>query len=110
MATLTIRNLPDDVHQGLRARAAANGRSMEAEARAVLATTVATNVETAEEVKAASDRKWANIQAKAREILTRANGGVMPTNVVDEWLAEKRIIAAREQADYDRMAGIEPKS
>lgn len=110
MATLTIRNLPDEVHQGLRARAAANGRSMEAEARAVLATTVTTSVETAEEAKAASDRKWASIQAKARDILTRANGGVMPTNVVDEWLAEKRVIAAREQADYDAMAGIEPKS
>jgi antitoxin FitA len=110
MATLTIRNLPDAVHQGLRARAAANGRSMEAEARAVLATTVTKSVETTEESEAASDRKWASIQAKARDILTRANGGVMPTNVVDEWLEEKRIIAAREQADYDRMAGLAPKS
>ena len=109
MATLTIRNLPDDVHQGLRARAEANGRSMEAEVRAVLATTIVAYIPTAEEAKEASDRKWAGIQAKAREILTRANGGVMPTNVVDEWLAEKRIIAAREQADYDRMAGLEPK-
>jgi antitoxin FitA len=110
MATLTIRNLPDAVHQGLRARAAANGRSMEAEARALLALNVEATPPSAEAAKEASDRKWAGIQAKAREILTRANGGVMPTNVVDEWLAEKRIIAAREQADYDRMAGIEPKS
>lgn len=110
MATLTIRNLPDAVHQGLRDRAAANGRSMEAEARAVLTTTVVSYVPSPEEVKEASDRKWASIQARAREILTRAHGGVMPTNVVDEWLAEKRIIAAREQADMDRMAGVEPKS
>lgn len=37
MATLTIRNLPDEVHDALRRNAAAQRRSMEAEARAVLA-------------------------------------------------------------------------
>jgi plasmid stability protein len=37
MATLTIRNLPEIVHDALRRRAAENRRSMEAEARAVLA-------------------------------------------------------------------------
>jgi plasmid stability protein len=36
MATLTIRNLPDDVRDRLRVRAARNGRSMEAEAREAL--------------------------------------------------------------------------
>jgi plasmid stability protein len=36
MATLTIRNLPDDVRDRLRVRAAQAGRSMEAEARAIL--------------------------------------------------------------------------
>jgi plasmid stability protein len=36
MATLTIRNLPDEVRDRLRVRAAENGRSMEAEARTVL--------------------------------------------------------------------------
>jgi plasmid stability protein len=36
MATLTIRNLPDDVRNRLRVRAAQNGRSMEAEARRIL--------------------------------------------------------------------------
>lgn len=36
MATLTIRNLPDRVRDKLRLRAAGNGRSMEAEARALL--------------------------------------------------------------------------
>jgi plasmid stability protein len=40
MATLTIRNLPDKVHDALRRRAAENRRSMEAEARAVLAQTL----------------------------------------------------------------------
>ncbi|MGB7433757.1 MAG: bifunctional phosphopantothenoylcysteine decarboxylase/phosphopantothenate--cysteine ligase CoaBC [Ahrensia sp.] len=33
MASITIRNLPDDVKEALRLRAAANGRSMEEEAR-----------------------------------------------------------------------------
>jgi plasmid stability protein len=36
MATLTIRNLPDEVRDKLRIRAAHAGRSMEAEARAIL--------------------------------------------------------------------------
>ena len=38
--TLTIRNLDDDVKQGLRIRAATHGRSMEAEARDILAKAV----------------------------------------------------------------------
>ncbi|NWG52554.1 MAG: hypothetical protein HXY28_02440 [Hydrogenophilaceae bacterium] len=41
MGTLTIRNLPDDVHDKLRLRAAKNRRSVEAEARALLAQGVA---------------------------------------------------------------------
>lgn len=36
MATLTIRNLDDDVKRRLRIRAAEHGRSMEEEARAIL--------------------------------------------------------------------------
>ena len=36
MATLTIRNVDPEIHSFLRQRAAANGRSMEAETRAIL--------------------------------------------------------------------------
>jgi plasmid stability protein len=36
MAQLVVRNLDDDVKEQLRRRAAAHGRSMEAEARAIL--------------------------------------------------------------------------
>ncbi|MDR3324154.1 MAG: plasmid stabilization protein [Zoogloeaceae bacterium] len=36
MATLTVRNLPDDVHRALRVRAAQRGCSTEAEVRAIL--------------------------------------------------------------------------
>lgn len=40
MAVLSIRNLSDEVHRRLRLRAARHGRSMEAEARAILAEAV----------------------------------------------------------------------
>jgi plasmid stability protein len=36
MATLTIRNLPEEVHRALRLRAAQHGRSTAAEVRALL--------------------------------------------------------------------------
>lgn len=37
MASITVRNLPDEVHRALRVRAAAHGRSTEAEVRDILA-------------------------------------------------------------------------
>ena len=40
MATVTVRNLPDEVHRALRVRAAMHGRSTEAEIRDILETTV----------------------------------------------------------------------
>lgn len=36
MASITVRNIPDDVHRAIRARAALNGRSTEAEVRVIL--------------------------------------------------------------------------
>ena len=36
MAAINIRNLSEETHRALRVRAAENGRSMEAEARAIL--------------------------------------------------------------------------
>lgn len=42
MATLTIRNLEDDVKERLRVRAAQHGHSMEEEARVLLRAAVAT--------------------------------------------------------------------
>ena len=40
MPTLTVRQLDDEVYQGLKAQAEQSGRSMDAEAREVLATAV----------------------------------------------------------------------
>lgn len=36
MSAITVRNLPDEVHRALRVRAAAHGRSTEAEIRDIL--------------------------------------------------------------------------
>jgi plasmid stability protein len=41
MATITVRNLDEEVQRRLKRRAAANNRSMEAEARAILSAAVA---------------------------------------------------------------------
>ncbi len=46
MASITIRNLDDDVKTGLRVRAAGNGRSMEEEARLILGDAVGAGAET----------------------------------------------------------------
>ncbi|EPE93973.1 FitA-like ribbon-helix-helix domain-containing protein [Rhizobium grahamii] len=40
MASVTVRNLPDEVHRALRVRAAMHGRSTEAEIRDILETIV----------------------------------------------------------------------
>lgn len=40
MAMLTVRNIPDEVHRALRVRAAQHGRSMEAEIREILESSV----------------------------------------------------------------------
>ena len=37
MAALSVRNIPEDIHRALKLRAAARGRSAEAEVRAILA-------------------------------------------------------------------------
>ncbi|MEO6079059.1 MAG: Arc family DNA-binding protein [Steroidobacteraceae bacterium] len=37
MATVTVRNLPEEIHRALRIQAARQGRSMEAEIREILA-------------------------------------------------------------------------
>lgn len=41
MATITIRNLPDEIHKHIKTRATKNQRSTEAEVRAILATIAA---------------------------------------------------------------------
>ena len=40
MAMLTVRNIPEEIHRALRARAARHGHSMEAEVREILESAV----------------------------------------------------------------------
>jgi len=81
MATLTIRNLPEPVHDALRRRAAGNRRSMEAEARAVLAQTLAPD-----------DRPPLD-PARLRRLQDRAieafGGEAAKAGAVDQFLAER---------------------
>jgi len=77
MATLTIRNLPRDVHVRLRIRAARAGRSMEAEARAILAETCAPEKSG---VSGGSIQEWVD----------QLYGEGKPRGVVEELLADRR--------------------
>ena len=82
MATLTIRNLPDDVRDRLRLRAAAHGRSMEAEARDLLQRAVARGGDLS-----AVARQREKIE-EARRLLRRSIPEGTP--LVDQFLAERR--------------------
>jgi plasmid stability protein len=78
MATLNIRRLPEDVHAKLRVRAAKAGRSMEAEARMILA-----------EAVQQPGPKPVDLAA-LRAFMMRLYGGKLPTRVVDDLIAERR--------------------
>lgn len=52
MSTLTIRKVPDEVHRALRVRAALNGRSAEAEVRAIIESAVVPKVNLADALSA----------------------------------------------------------
>jgi plasmid stability protein len=82
MAVLNIRNLPDDVHARLRLRAAQAGRSMEAEARLIIAQAVAVEPEVG--------------VAELQALVSRLYGANRPRNAVDELIAERRREAALE--------------
>ncbi len=94
MATLNIRNLPDEVHRRLRVRAAEHGRSMEAEARAILAAACA------DQDSEGAPRE--STSAKVKELqafIDKLYGGNKPKNAVDELIAERRREFAREEPE-----------
>lgn len=98
MATLTIRNLSDDVHAALRVRAARHGRSMEEEVRVLIAAIAKP------EVARSFDRADALAAAdEIRGLMRAAHGGRMPRDSVDAFLADKRAEVAREEAEYAEM-------
>lgn len=83
MTILNIRKLPEDVHAKLRVRAARAGRSMEAEARAILAEAVEVPT-SGEAAQAAPDTD--ELVAYLEELY----GTAKPTDVVDSFLAARR--------------------
>jgi plasmid stability protein len=83
MATMNFRKLPEDVHAKLRVRAKA-GRSMEAEARMILA----------EAVQQLKPKPVDRVALRAFKV--KLYGGKLPTGVVDEFIAEPRREARRE--------------
>ena len=80
MAVLTIRNVPAAVHHRLRARAAKSGRSMEAEARMILAAAV-------QDVAPESS-------LEIRDWVDALYGDKKPAGVADALLGERRKEAA----------------
>jgi hypothetical protein len=90
MATLTIRDLPDEVRDKLRIRAAENGRSMEAEVRAVIG--------------AAVEQAPPQKKPTVRERVDRLQQAFAPyraaeASVVDELIAERRVEAWKESLE-----------
>jgi plasmid stability protein len=82
VATLTIRNLPDDVRDRLRVFAAENGRSMEAEARLALVRFVEDSQSEPSEADMAE--RIAKVQRAFREYVPEGK------SLVEEFLAERR--------------------
>ena len=82
MATLTIRNLPDDVRERLKIRAARGGRSMEAEVRAILCRA---SLEDARENSFEALQSWVH----------KLYGERPPRGTVEALLAERRRQAER---------------
>ena len=90
MATLTVRNLPDEALAKLRVQAAQHGRSMEAEARRlIVAVAEGAQVLPAPDVSSIEDRV-ALVQA-----MIRAELGQLPTGRVDAFIAERHAAAER---------------
>jgi plasmid stability protein len=87
MAVLNVRNLPDEVHARLRLRAAKAGRSMEAEARAIL-----TDACSEESGQSTALSVTLSLPAWVDSVF----GAGKPTDVAAELIAERRVEAARE--------------
>ncbi len=81
MATLTIRNLPDEVRNRLRVRAAQAGVSMEAEARRLLEQ---------------ATREQAMSLSEIQDFIATFYAGKPMTSAVDELIRERREEARRE--------------
>lgn len=84
MATLTIRNLPDEARDRLRLRAARAGTSMEAEAREIL---VRVSAEPLDKRSAQSLQEWVD----------HLYGERRPVDAAGELIRERRAEAMRDE-------------
>ena len=96
MASLTIRNLPEEVRKALRMRAAANGRSVESELRHIIGEAVAAapDRETYLQILAETQREAAafavpNLLASDELIAERHLEAWKETVETNEWLSER---------------------
>lgn len=94
MAALNIRGLRDDVHAKLRVRAAMHGRSMEAEARAILEAAVAPDD--------GGYLSAADLQEFVDSLYARPGSPPRPASAVDDLLAERRAEARAEEEAHLR--------
>ena len=99
MAVLTIRNVPDEIRTRLRVRASRNGRSMEAEARAIIAGAV--NAPSPDDLKdtVAQLQDW--IAQSGKKLRPRPKGPSRP-DIVDAFLRDRRRDAIREAIEDGR--------
>jgi plasmid stability protein len=105
MPTLTIRNLPEQVHRALRLRAAENARSVEAEVRALLASAVAARAP----VGVAEERQPFRDEVSLPSAIGAWGKSPPGRSEVDRLIAQRRVeaafegeeITAREYADLN---------
>lgn len=91
MATLSVRNLPDEIQAVLRQRAAQAGLSMEAEVRNILIRACTSQPPNGERLQAV----LSNIQRWSRQL---PNITAVSYSAVDDFLAERRREGAKEGA------------
>lgn len=99
MKTITIRNVPDEDYRALRVRAAQNGRSMEAELRALIEHARAENPPARDWRKPTPDevaRIVKEIQAETAKLIPVG----APWSEVDALIAERRAEAKREAEEH----------
>jgi plasmid stability protein len=98
-STITIRNVPDKAKRALKKRAALNGRSMEAEVRAMIGDLAKSE---APPRRALSPLPKSKLSPEAEAALARLQKMFAPkpgeqrTSLSDELIAERRAEAAKE--------------
>jgi plasmid stability protein len=102
MATLTIRNLPDELHAALRVRAARNGRSMEAELREMIARGLE-----AQPTNSSVQQFDDSIRAAQADFAAYRMEGVLAS---EELIAERRLEAWRETVEHHREISLSKRS